>query len=374
MQTTAKKSYSVIGRTDVVLWGQTPAQRLAKQFARRGVPNGGGDSVLLVRADAVLDAPLVQLLEETPGLALLSSAEFPGDVLAAHVNANDVTTASSEILANRAPNCCAQAKAPGDLKADYWKALRKKETPFAMRVTADNEPVVSWRMFMGTYKGATDLVTKHVWPVPAYHATRWLAARGVTPNAVTTVAALATALAFFAFLHGYYATGMIAAWLMTFLDTVDGKLARTTLTSSKFGDFFDHGIDLVHPPFWYLAWIAGLATWGIVWDYSLAWTIGAIILGSYVAQRVMEGLSIWLLGIEIHIWRPLDTIFRKITARRNPNLLILSASLLVQRPDWGIICVAAWSIICLVLHGIQLTHAFIVRKRQGHPLVSWMSQ
>ena len=44
---------------------------------------------------------------------------------------------------------------------------------------------------------------------------------------------------------------------MTFLDTVDGKLARTTLTSSKWGDIFDHGIDLVHPPFWYVAWGAG---------------------------------------------------------------------------------------------------------------------
>ena len=32
---------------------------------------------------------------------------------------------------------------------------------------------------------------------------------------------------------------------MTFLDTVDGKLARCTIASSKLGNIFDHGIDLV---------------------------------------------------------------------------------------------------------------------------------
>ena len=46
---------------------------------------------------------------------------------------------------------------------------------------------------------------------------------------------------------------------MTFLDTVDGKLARVTITSTKLGNVFDHGIDLIHPPFWYLAWGMGLA-------------------------------------------------------------------------------------------------------------------
>ena len=42
------------------------------------------------------------------------------------------------------------------------------------------------------------------------------------------------------------------------LDTVDGKLARCTITSSKIGEAIDHGIDLVHPPFWWWAWGVGL--------------------------------------------------------------------------------------------------------------------
>jgi phosphatidylglycerophosphate synthase len=42
------------------------------------------------------------------------------------------------------------------------------------------------------------------------------------------------------------------------LDTVDGKLARVTVTSGRFGHCFDHIIDLIHPPVWYILWGRGL--------------------------------------------------------------------------------------------------------------------
>jgi hypothetical protein len=111
---------------------------------------------------------------------------------------------------------------------------------------------------------------------------------------------------------------------MTFLDTVDGKLARTTLTSSKWGDVFDHGIDLVHPPFWYVAWALGLAAAGHGLPTACSGRWSGVILVGYVLQRAVEGIAIKWLGLEIHIWRPIDTWFRQITARRNPNLALLT--------------------------------------------------
>ena len=44
-------------------------------------------------------------------------------------------------------------------------------------------------------------------------------------------------------------------------------------------------------------------------------------------------------GMHIHVWRPVDSQFRLITARRNPNMVILVASLLFGRPDSG----SSWS-------------------------------
>ena len=93
--------------------------------------------------------------------------------------------------------------------------------------------------------------------------TRIAARIGMSPNMVTAIGAILCVAAFFLFRDGHYWAGMAAGLVFMVLDTVDGKLARCTITSSKWGDVVDHGIDLVHPPFWWWAWGAGLATWGL---------------------------------------------------------------------------------------------------------------
>lgn len=373
----------ILGTSDVRLFGKTLPERIAVQFAREGLSRRINEDeaaayigpIIFVRADAVLDPPLIAGLIKRPNLLLLASEANAPTIVAGNIRARDLAAVQSAIASKTVPAIPGLiSRAPADLEVSFWKALRKRETPYALPVTSENSAAIAWRMFMGTYKGATDLITKHVWPVPAFHATQFLAARGVTPNMVTSVAAIATIAAFFLFWQGNYGWGLLAAWLMTFLDTVDGKLARTTLTSSKWGDVFDHGIDLVHPPFWYVAWALGLAAWGFVLTDTAFWWVMAVIFGGYVVQRLMEGISIKWLGLEIHIWRPIDTFFRQITARRNPNLILLSLSWLAGRPDLGLYAVAAWTGICLVLHGLQLIQGLAAKRAAGGTLTSWMAK
>jgi hypothetical protein len=73
----------------------------------------------------------------------------------------------------------------------------------------------------------------------------------------------------------------------------------------------------------------------------------------------------------MHVWRRFDSRMRLITARRNPNLLILTAATLAGRPDWGIVAVAVWVAICLVVHAVRLLQAALAR-RDG-PLQSWLA-
>jgi hypothetical protein len=69
----------ILGRCDERLWGKTPAERLTRQFAQAGVgrvmsideARGHGGPVILVRADAVLDQPLIGIVVAKPGLALI---------------------------------------------------------------------------------------------------------------------------------------------------------------------------------------------------------------------------------------------------------------------------------------------------------------
>ena len=375
-------SLCIVGDIGTTLFGLTTAERLRRQFARHGVAaclgvdaaaNHDGP-VIVARADAVIDQPLISTLIQTPNLMLKSEDTSNNAPLAAHVQSRDVPATAGLLSGKKsgAGDHGLDPRTPAELGLKFWKALRKRETPYAFAVSPANAAAVEWRMFMGTYKGATDIVTKYLWPVPAFHATRYLASCGVSPNLVTSLGAILMVLTFWLFLRGDFALGLVAAWLMTFLDTVDGKLARVTLTSSKWGDIFDHGIDLVHPPFWYVAWGMGLGAVGLGWSPATFWWVIAAILGGYLLQRIMEGIAIKWLGLEIHIWRKLDTLFRQVTARRNPNLILLTLGVAAGRPDWGLMAVAIWTIACLALHGVQLMQALSAR-REG-PLTSWLAQ
>ena len=133
-------------------------------------------------------------------------------------------------------------------------------------------------------------MTLWVWPLPARAATRWCSRRGITPNAVTVVSYLLTLLVVALWLLGFFAAGLVLAWAMTFLDTVDGKLARVTHASSRTGHVLDHGLDLVHPPIWWAAWAWGLAAGepGFGDHAAALW----IVVGGYLAGRLLEGLFI----------------------------------------------------------------------------------
>jgi hypothetical protein len=64
-------------------------------------------------------------------------------------------------------------------------------------------------------------------------------------------------------------------------------------------------------------------------------------------------------------------LFRLITARRNPNMVILFVALLAGRPDLGLIALAWWTVISLIVHAVRLVQAY-GEKRAGRPIVSWM--
>ena len=130
------------------------------------------------------------------------------------------------------------------------------------------------------------------------------------------------------------------------LDTVDGKLARCTGASSKWGNVFDHGIDLIHPPFWWWAWVHGLAAYGRPLE-PVYCDDGAVGDRRRLCRPARSSKGIFMQrfgGMHIHVWQPIDSQFRLITARRNPNMVILVAALLFGRPDIGLELVAWWTI------------------------------
>ena len=376
----------VVGTCAARIWGLGAVERLKRSFHRAGVSSviedGGAlpadGAVVLARPEYVVEEKLVQALVDRPGVVLAVPGTAPGEQVAimAHVAA-DHAVAADEMLrrdslgAGQAVPAGLELVGPATLGSEYNEALRKREVPYVLSLIDEPITRIEKRTFDASYKGATDFVTKWCWPVPARWATKWAAERGIAPNTVTTVSLVFVLLAIYLFAEGQFLLGVVAAWAMTFLDTVDGKLARVTLTSSKWGNVYDHGIDLIHPPFWWAAW----------W-YGLKWTaapamVGAldvalwIVLAGYLLGRMLEGAFLHSFGIQTHIWRPIDSVFRQITARRNPNMAILMVGALAGRPDWGFLAVAAWTVLSLGFHAVRLAQAAWQRRRGGE-IKSWL--
>jgi phosphatidylglycerophosphate synthase len=349
----------------VRIWGLSPEERQLRALRRAGcretsllepgdlpaVPSGA--DVIVCRGDVILDERIATGLVESSHVLVV--AEDLG-AIAARVSGARATDAVALLREGSDPSRLAlPQRMPAEMAPAYVAKLRRWEPAYAFAARPERVREVERRTFDASYKGVTDLVTKWLWPRPAAHATRFCAEHGISPNAVTIASWVLALAAIALFARGAFGLGLAAAWGMTFLDTVDGKLARVTLTSSRLGDVLDHGLDLLHPPFWYFAWGVGIGAAG-----GPATAIAVI---GYVVGRLLEGVFLAAFKIETHSWRPIDAMFRTITARRNPNLILLSVGALGGRPDLGLGLVAGWTALSIGFHTLRLLQAFLARRR-----------
>jgi phosphatidylglycerophosphate synthase len=354
-----------VGANETRLWGLTAGERL-RRIARAQGLEVRGDGEVLVNLGFAFDPSWLKRVAARPGTCVTRH----GVPVLAHwpEHRSEIAAAMDEGRPLSTLPATAWEEA-GDLENEE---LRKKERPFMERLEPGTVRSLERASYFGAYKGVTDLLTKYLWPEWALVLTRWAARIGMTPNQVSLIGALLCVLATWLFYEGRYWPGLAAGLVFMVLDTVDGKLARCTVTSSKIGEVIDHGIDLVHPPFWWWAWGVGLHVYGRPLPQDLFWWTLAVIVGGYVVQRLIEGVFIVRFGMHIHVWRRFDSRFRLITARRNPNMVILLAFLIAGRPDWGLVAVAAWTVISLVVHIVQLVQAMAARAA-GRPVVSWLA-
>ena len=373
----------IVGETPVPLWGLSSHERYRRMLKHAGMTTmvedvssvALGDSVLIIRGDYLFDSRVLHSLANSVNVMIEASAGPLRQIVAAHVPANLARQASTILSGENTGETLPGVRVEKleDRLSSFNSFLLKAEPPFIIPIRHETQHALEERLFASSYKGVTDFVTKWLWPVPAKWATRLCVAGGVRPNHVTLLGLVMVVVAGIFFAKGSYAWGLLAAWIMTFLDTLDGKLARVTVTSTKFGHLLDKIMDIVHPPLWYLLWGLGLASFDpILPSLTLNMMIGGIFIG-YIAGRLLEGaFQLWFGSFGIFCWRPFDSYNRLVTARRNPNLILLTISLLINRPDMGLVAVAAWTILSSLLLLVRLGVAFRTRVVHG-PLHSWLA-
>jgi len=367
-----KPLFIAVGDNPARLFGMSARERSNRLAANAGLEPaeslGEGRGAVLAAMDYTWDPAWLKALRARPATVLT----LDGKPVMAHL-------APSKAQA-KALTDFAQGKVPAGLEqldaatAELnYAELRKRERPFVLRLDSANPEIAERAAYDAAYKGVTDVLTLYLWRKPALYLTRWAAQAGISPNAVTAVGAVLCALAFFLFWRGDYWLGTLSGFIFMVLDTVDGKLARCTGASSKWGNVFDHGIDLIHPPFWWWAWAHGLAAYGRPLEPLTSTMVLWAIIGGYVLQRLIEGIFMRRFGgMHIHVWQKIDSQFRLVTARRNPNMVILVAALIFGRPDIGLELVAAWTLISLIFHAVRLAQAN-ERMGRGEPIQSWLA-
>jgi phosphatidylglycerophosphate synthase len=328
---------------------------------------------LILSGETIIDARLLPQIVAIVGNVYFASGEGSqrGALLKleAGTRVSDPSSESVLDLAERMASRDSARAMERDEFDGYIVNLRRDLDPYLFRVAdEDDRRQVERFMFWSNYKGSTDFMTKYVWPPFVWLLVRPLARLGVHPNSVTAVSIIATILAIPLWMEGWWAAGFFCAYLMSLLDSVDGKLARLTFTYSDLGNVLDHGLDLVHPPFWYIGWAWGLSSGD---TQSAVYQASIWMFWLYIADRLCAPIFKARTGRSIHGYLPIDVNIRTFISRRNVNLPFFTASIAIDalRPGSGwevsigvFFVMVVWQAVCVIYHAIRTVQFFNVEK------------
>lgn len=195
-------------------------------------------------------------------------------------------------------------------------------------------------LFWSNYKGSTDFLTRWVFPPVVWPLTRLATAIRLHPNWITLAGIVLALAAVPLFMLGWVWTSIAMCWVMAVLDSVDGKVARVTMTESAIGNLLDHGLDIVHPPLWYLGWAWWLADGTLQHPVFVA---AIWLCGFYVADRLVLAIPKALWGRGLHAMERIDSLVRTVISRRNVNLLVFTIGLVIGAADAAFYVIVAWA-------------------------------
>jgi phosphatidylglycerophosphate synthase len=335
----------------------TVGERLAAALA--------GEPLLVTDAASLVDARLYGYLGTHAGSRVAAVDAANAGAVMARVEPAD----RGKISASMTELTAALSALPVLTQQEFPAFIRKlrRSTPYYL-FRIDSAPAartVERFLFWSNYKGSTDFFTKYVYPPLVWLMVPPLARARVHPNTVTAISIFLTLLAVPLFATGHFLGGFLCSYGMSVLDSVDGKLARLTFTDSWIGNILDHGLDLVHPPFWYLAWAWGL-TGGDT--SSPAWHAGLVMLGLYVLDRLILAIYPRRFHKGLHTHAPMDGFVRTFISRRNINLPLFTVGYYLGLGVTTLYLIVVWQALTCVYHaGRTFWIFFIERARPSQP-------
>ena len=180
----------------------------------------------------------------------------------------------------------------------------------------------------------------------------WLVARlcrtSIRPNHITLLTMLIGLAVTICFATGRLWWGVILAYFVEVLDGVDGKLARTKVETTAAGEW-EHLIDYFIEFSWWTALAFHFYTAGL----SSAFWLLALYVGSDVLDRLAKRAVKKKVGRNLDDVSNCDRFVRCIGARRNINVWILIAALVLGDAVNGFVLICCWMAATAVAHLVR---------------------
>jgi phosphatidylglycerophosphate synthase len=309
--------------------------------------------VLALDGAAAVDPRLLAYLAGRGGSAAAVLGEGAERAAAVRLEGQDVPEDSANVVA-LAERLLEEGRVAEVAAKDVptFVANLRRDLPFWMFRVPDGEARKRRERFLfwSNYKGSTDFLTRWVYPPLVWPMVRLACRWRLHPNWVTLASVILAFAAVPLFAAGWFWTGLLAAYTMSVLDSVDGKIARLTLTDSALGNVLDHGLDIVHPPLWYLAWAWGLGGQGL--DHPVMHA-GLLLTAFYVADRLVLAVPKAIFKRGLHSLSPLDARVRSIIARRNVNMAIFTVGLAFGLALEAFYAIVVWQGATFVWHALR---------------------
>jgi len=298
---------------------------------------GAGDRVAVIAAGLIVDERALDAVLSAPAPAMLVSDPARADAVA--IERIDSTTCAAGVMVlpgtlvidqaatlgewNLASTLIRAAAAhPATRQVDFhalplYAPARRRLAPMLwLRPDEAGAASATGQLIAAAQKGCLDWPARFLHPWPENLLVRLLAPTAITPNQVTAATAVIGIAAAVAFATGWLWTGLILALITGPLDGVDGKLARTRVEFSKWGDL-EHLVDKILEYTWYLcaAWFFSHAR-----GTGLSWALAALIILPAIAESVQGEFFRRLTGAQLDDAGDAERRIRLFAGRRNTFL------------------------------------------------------
>lgn len=191
------------------------------------------------------------------------------------------------------------------------------------------------QLLAAAQKGCLDWPARFIHPPVENALVRLLWPSPITPNMISVLAFLLGLYAAWSFATGALWTGLILALLVGPIDGIDGKLARSRMEFSRWGDLEHVGDKIVE-----YAWIAGLAS---AIGTGAAWALAALIVTTALAEAVQGEFYRRITGAQLDDAGPFERKYRLISGRRNTFFWSLLPFAWLDAWQAGLVMIAVYS-------------------------------